>query len=241
MEQTKKLALVSGANRGIGLAIAGGLARRGVEVLLGCRDLGRGELASAPLRAAGGRVQPVQLDLTDEGSVDILAERIERDYGRLDILINNAGIVLDGNPELSVVERMRRTLAVNVLGTLRLTEAMIPLLLGSSCARIVNVSSELASFGLRSEPDWPYAGIDLPTYQASKAAVNSLTLSYAGQLQDRGIKVNAVCPGYTATEATHFEGPRTPSQAAGIAINFALLDADGPTGVFVNDEGELPW
>ncbi|MBY6240812.1 SDR family oxidoreductase [Methylosinus sp. Sm6] len=241
METNEILALVSGANRGIGLAVATGLARRGVHVLLGCRDIGRGEAACAPLQAEGLNLRPAQLDTTDEDSVSTLAASIARDYGRLDILINNAGIGLDYDPRLSVVERMQRTLAVNVIGTVRLTEAMAPLLSKSNRARVVNVSSELSSFGQRSKPDWGYAGVAMPTYQASKAALNSLTLSYARLLEDKRIKVNAICPGYTATEATNFDGSRTPEQAATIAIKFALLADDGPTGVFVKEDGELPW
>lgn len=235
------LAVVSGANRGIGLAIATGLARRGVRVLLGCRDIGRGETAAAPLLAEGLAVRPVQLDTTHDASVASLAALVEREFGALDILVNNAGIGLDHDPGLSVLERLERTLAVNVVGTVRLTEAMVPLLAASARPRIVNVSSELASFGLRFTPDWAYAGIKMPTYQASKAAVNSLTVSYADLLRDKGIKVNSVCPGYTATEATNFAGTRTPEEAAVIAIRMALLDDEGPSGSFAHDEGELPW
>jgi NAD(P)-dependent dehydrogenase (short-subunit alcohol dehydrogenase family) len=241
METNKTFALVSGANRGIGLAVVTGLARRGVDVLLGCRDLGRGEAACADLRKEGLNVRPVQLDTTDAASVSPLAQLIARDYGRLDILVNNAGIGLDHDASLPATERMRRTLEVNVVGVVRLTDAMTPLLANSTRPRIVNVSSELSSFGLRSKPDWIYADFALPTYQASKAALNSLTLSYARLLKDKGVKVNAICPGYTATEATNFMGSRTPDQAAVIAIKFALLENDGPTGVFVNEAGELPW
>ncbi|BGE86929.1 SDR family oxidoreductase [Methylosinus sp. 3S-1] len=186
-------------------------------------------------------MRPVQLDATDDASVSALALLIAQDHGRLDILVNNAGIGLDHDASLSTTERMRRTLEVNVVGVARLTEAMTPLLARSKRPRIVNVSSELSSFGLRSKPDWIYANFAMPTYQASKAALNSLTLSYARLLKDKGAKVNAICPGYTATEATNFMGTRTPDQAAVIAIKFALLEDDGPTGVFVNEAGELPW
>ncbi|ABS66305.1 short-chain dehydrogenase/reductase SDR [Xanthobacter versatilis] len=242
METNEIIALVSGANRGIGLAIAAGLARRkGVNVLLGCRDLDRGKTASLPLLAEGLRVRPVQLDATDEASVSSLAHFIENEYGRLDALVNNAGIGLDYDPSLSVVERIQKTLDVNVVGALRLTEAMVPLLAKSTRPRIVNVSSELSSFGLRADPDWAYRDFRLPTYAASKAALNSLTLSYAQQLKDKGFKVNAICPGYTATEATNFAGTRTPEQAAVIAVKFALLDNEGPNGIFVNEVQELPW
>ncbi|GEO82712.1 SDR family oxidoreductase [Pararhodospirillum oryzae] len=241
MEEKQSLALVSGANRGIGLAIVAGLAREGVRVLMGCRDLARGEAACSPLREEGLSVCPVPLDITSETSVSNVAQLIAGEYGSLDILVNNAGIALDYDPSLPVVERMQRTLAVNVVGTVRLTEAMVPLLAGSAHPRIVNVSSELASFGLRGTPTWEYATTVMPTYQASKAAVNSLTLSYAGLLADRGIKVNAMCPGFTATEATNFTGSRSPEQAAVIALRLALLEDDGPTGTFANDQGRLPW
>lgn len=241
MEMQNILALVSGANRGIGLAITTGLARNGAHVLLGCRDLARGEKASTTLQVEGLQVRPVQLDTTDDVSVSALAALIGREYGHLDILINNAGIGLDYDPTLTVVERMQRTLAVNVLGTLRLTEAMLPLLANSSRPRIVNVSSELGSFGLRSDPNWAYAETKMPTYQASKAAVNSLTVSYADQLKEMGVKVNAICPGYTAIEATNFAGTRTPDQAAVVAIKYALIGDDWLTGTLANDEGELPW
>ncbi|MFG1402399.1 SDR family oxidoreductase [Xanthobacter sediminis] len=235
------VALVSGANRGIGLAIADGLATRGVRVLLGARDLAKGEAAAAALAARGRDVRAVQLDTTDDASVAALARRVTEQHGRLDILINNAGIGIDHAPGLSVTEKLEQTLAVNVTGTARLTEAMLPLLRKAPQGRIVNVSSELASFGLRADPDWPYAAFSMPTYQASKAAVNALTVSYAQQLADTAIKVNAICPGYTATEATHFMGTKTPEQAAVIAVMFALLDAEGPSGAFVNDSRELPW
>lgn len=241
MDHIPAIALVSGANRGIGLAIAAGLAKAGIFVLLGARDLARGEAAAAALASQGLKARAVQLDTTDEASVTALSRLIEQDYGRLDILINNAGIALDFAPDLAVAERMEGTLAVNVVGTVRLTEAMVPLLTRSGKGRIVNVSSELASFGLRARPDWPYAEFALPTYAASKAAVNALTVGYAKQLAGAGIKVNSICPGYTATEATNFAGDRTPEQAAVIAVKFAQLEEEGPTGVFVNDAGELPW
>lgn len=240
MGTNKTLALVSGANRGIGLAIATGLAKGGCQVLLGCRDLARGEAAAKPLQAAGLLIDPVQLDTTDDASVAALAALIAEEYGHLDVLINNAGIGLDYNPTLSVLERIEQTVAVNIVGTIRLTEAMVPLLALSKSPRIVNLSSELASFGLRHDPNWIYRETKMPTYQASKAAVNSLTVSYAESLSDKGIKVNAICPGYTATEATNFNGTRTPQQAATIAIDLALR-ADCPTGTFVNDQGPLPW
>ncbi len=235
-----KIALVSGANRGIGLAISTGLARKGVHVLMGCRDLAKGQSACEVLKAEGLEVTPVQLDTTDDNSVANLASLISETYGQLDMLINNAGISLDFVPDLTPSQRMTQTMEVNVVGTIRLTEAMTPLLAKSSHARIVNVSSELASFGLRTTPDWIYKDVKLPVYAATKAAVNALTLSYAEQLGEQGIKINAICPGLTATEATNFQG-RPVEDAAVIAIDLALSEDNTRTATFENDAGIIPW
>ncbi|WP_172330675.1 SDR family oxidoreductase [Mangrovicoccus sp. HB161399] len=241
MEESKKIALVSGANRGIGEAVARALAAQGVHVLMGCRDLEKGRAATAPLVAAGLEAAAVQLDVTDASSVAALAEEIRARFGRLDILVNNAGVGLDFVPGLTPVEKMEQTLAINVTGGLRLTEAMVPLLAAAPHPRIVNVSSELASFGLRHDPDWEHADKILPTYAATKAAVNALTVSHAAALAEQGIKVNAICPGFTATEATGFVPDRTPDEAAVIVVQMALIGDDGPTGTFSNDAGPLPW
>ncbi len=235
-----KLALVSGANRGIGLAISTSLAQKGVQVFLGCRDLANGQAACNALKDQGLNVTPVQLDTTNQTSVSELVAYIENAFGWLDILVNNAGIALDDHQDLSPTERMAQTFDVNVTGLVRLTEAMVPLLAKSEDARIVNVSSVLASFGQRQNPDWIYKDIYMPTYAATKAAVNSLTLSYARQLAEFGIKVNAICPGLTATAATNYQG-RPVEDAAVIAVDMALLDVGTATGTFCNDEGELPW
>ncbi|MFD2175883.1 SDR family NAD(P)-dependent oxidoreductase [Rhodobacter lacus] len=240
-DKIEKIALVSGANRGIGAAVVAGLAKAGVHVLLGARDLAAGEATAAPLRAAGGSVTAVQLDVTDPQSVAALAEKLADDYGHIDILVNNAGVGLDYVPGMSPVEKMEATLAINVVGGLRLTEAMLPLLEKSAAARIVNVSSELASFGLRHDPAWEHHDKVMPIYAASKAAVNALTVGYALALAPKGIKVNAICPGYTATAATNFMPDRTVEQAAVVILQMALLENDGPTGGFYNDQGALPW
>ncbi|WP_108260937.1 SDR family oxidoreductase [Mangrovicoccus ximenensis] len=241
MEENARIALVSGANRGIGEAITAGLANEGVHVLMGCRDLEKGKEAAAPFVAAGLAVTPVQLDITDAASVAALAQQLADSFGHIDILVNNAGVGLDFVPDLSVPEKMAQTLEINVIGTLRLTEAMLPLLSQSSQPRIVNVSSELASFGLRHDPEWEHADKILPTYAASKAALNALTVSYAAQLGPQGFKVNAICPGFTATAATNFLPDRTPEEAAVVAVEMALTGEDGPNGSFSNDRGPLPW
>ncbi|GFE97087.1 MULTISPECIES: SDR family oxidoreductase [unclassified Gluconobacter] len=241
MIQSQPIALVSGATRGIGRAIAQGLAHQGVKVLLGARNLQIGQEAATEISAPDAQAEAVELDTTNQATIDSLAALIREKYGRLDILVNNAGISLDFYPDLSAREKLSRTFETNVVGTAALTDAMIPLLEKSAHGRVVNVSSVLASFSSRGEADWVYKDVAMPTYQASKAALNSLTLSYAKLLADQNIKVNAICPGLTATDATNHYGDRKPDQAAKIAIQYALLGDDGPTGTFINEGGALGW
>ncbi|MFC0338902.1 NAD(P)-dependent dehydrogenase, short-chain alcohol dehydrogenase family [Kushneria avicenniae] len=234
----KQIALVSGANRGLGLSIAKGLSRAGFHVLAGCRDLETGQRIFSPSSSDG--IEPVQLEVTDENSIERLRQFIADKFGKIDVLINNAGLSADMTPSLSTRDRYRNTFDVNVLGVVLLTEGMLPLLQNSDHARIVNISSSLASFTLRSDASWPYASFQLPFYQASKAALNALTLSHATAFAEHGIKVNAVCPGFTATEATQFQG-RNVDESAEIAIRLAQIGVDGPTGAFVDDGGTVAW
>ncbi|MFW7269892.1 SDR family NAD(P)-dependent oxidoreductase [Gluconacetobacter sp. Hr-1-5] len=241
MNQVQPIALVSGATRGIGRAIAQGLAQKGVKVLLGARNLETGREVAAQIGTPDAQVEAVELDTTSQATIDALAALIGEKYGRLDILVNNAGISLDFYPDLSVREKLSKTLETNVVGTAALTDAMIPLLEKSRHGRIVNVSSVLASFTSRGEEGWIYEDVAMPTYQASKAALNALTLSYAKLLAGRHIKVNAICPGLTATDATNHYGDRKPEQAAKVAIEYALLDDEGPTGIFADEQCRLGW
>ncbi|MFT9100017.1 MAG: SDR family NAD(P)-dependent oxidoreductase [Zymomonas mobilis subsp. pomaceae] len=241
MTKIQPIALVSGATRGIGRAIAQRLAQKGVKVLLGARNIQVGHAVAAEISTPDARVEAVELDTTHQATIDSLMAMIHEKYGRLDILVNNAGISLDFYPDIPVREKLSRTLETNVVGTAALTDAMIPLLEKSAHGRIVNVSSILASFTSRGQADWIYKDVAMPTYQASKAALNSLTLSYAKLLADQNIKVNAICPGLTATDATNHYGDRMPDQAAKVAIKYALLDDAGPTGTFANEEGPLDW
>ena len=234
----KRIALVSGANRGLGLAIAKGLSQAGIHVLVGCRNV---EAARETLASfEDDNLELVELEVKSEKNIEELENFIEKKFGRLDILVNNAGLSADLDAALTTWERYQRTFDVNVLGVTLLTEGMLSLLRQSDQPRVVNVSSSLASFGLRNDPSWAYSSFRLPLYQASKAALNSLTLSQASALAEYGIKVNAVCPGMTATEATQFQG-RNVDESARIVIQFALIDQDGPTGSFVDDQGVVPW
>ena len=247
-----KIALVTGANKGIGLEIVRGLARDGITVLLGAREESRGEAAAKQLRDEGLDTHFVRLDVTDSAVVAAAAHTIESAYGRLDILVNNAGISRpDGVPQSmdpatwrpsgASVDAMRAVFDVNVFGIVAVTNAMLPLLRRADAARIVNVSSGLGSFSLALDRSSPYWGLISVAYPVSKTAENMVTVQYAKELWDTPIKVNAVCPGYTATDLNNHSGYRTPAEGARIAVRMAQIDADGPTAGFFNEDGPLSW
>ncbi|TWB31965.1 SDR family oxidoreductase [Nitrospirillum bahiense] len=243
-----RVALITGANKGIGLEIARGLGRQGVTVLLGCRNEALGRDAAGQLTQEGLHAHALTLDVTDLGSALDAAARIQQRFGRLDILVNNAGIAAreeadaarEGKP-LVDVEVMRRIYETNVFGAVAVTQAMLPLLRQAPAGRIVNVSSGLGSLTNMSDPRHPYAGLAVPAYASSKAALNGVTAQLAKALKDTPIKVNSACPGHCATDLNRHSGPRTPAQGAATPIRLALLPVDGPTGGFFNDEGALPW
>ncbi|MGR6915504.1 SDR family NAD(P)-dependent oxidoreductase [[Actinomadura] parvosata] len=247
MTGTRSIALVTGANRGIGEAVAAGLAGRGMTVFAGARDARRGAAAVERLRAAGGDVHGIALDVTDAGTVAAAAEEVAARCGRLDVLVNNAGILGDerqiaGAGGGDVLAEVRRVFEANVFGVIVVTEAMLPLLLRSPAGRVVNLSGRGGSLTAMAAPDGNLAGLPpLLGYPPSKAALNAVTLQYAKRLREHGILVNAVCPGLTATEGNGFAGDRTPEQGAAIAVRMATLGPDGPTGTFVDEQGLLPW
>jgi NAD(P)-dependent dehydrogenase (short-subunit alcohol dehydrogenase family) len=238
----RRIVVVTGGNKGIGFAIARGLGEAGDHVLIGCRDGTRGEAAAASLRAEGLAVDALLLDVTDDASIAAAASLVEGRFGRLDVLVNNAGIALDrqaGTVPLSLI--MRDTFAVNVIGVACMIEAFAPLLARSKAGRIVNLSSGLGSLALNSDPAGEYAAFKFPAYNSSKAAVNMLTVVYAARLADQGTKVNAVDPGYTATDLNANRGTRTPAQGAAIAIRMARIDDAGPTGGFFDEASVVAW
>jgi len=240
MEQP--IALVTGANKGIGLEIARQLAGAGMVVLLGARDAQRGAAATAELRGAGLDVTHVPLDVSDPATVERAAARIEREYGRLDVLINNAAIGgRSGTPDRLTGSDVREVYEVNVFGVVTTTHAMLPLLRRSKRARIVNVSSAAGSVGMSADPDGPYAHHNHLSYDSSKSALNAVTVSYARALRAEGILVNAVCPGHCATDLNEHTGPRPAAVGARIAVAMAMAADDGPSGTFQNDDGVLPW
>jgi NAD(P)-dependent dehydrogenase (short-subunit alcohol dehydrogenase family) len=243
MKPDESIALVTGANKGIGKEIARQLAAQGVRVLLGARDRTRGQQVEADLLAEGLTVQFLPLDVTDQLSVQQAASHVESQYGRLDILVNNAGIALDwGRPSESEIEALHKTYDTNVFGVFRVTKAMLPLLRKSKGGRIVNVSSALGSMTLTADPHGPFQGRSmLMAYCSSKTALNMMTLQFANELKDSGIKVNAATPGYVATDMNQHQGTRTVEQGAATPVRLALLPDDGPTGGFFSDEGMVPW
>lgn len=238
MSGREKVALVSGATRGLGLAIVKRLSAEGVYVYAGCRDEEAGK--DALIDVIGRGVKVVKLDVKDEQTVEEVYSHIEKQSGRLDMLVNNAGVCLDLDPNLSIWERYQYTFDVNVLGAALLTEAVLPLLRRGSEPRVINISSSLASFTLRTDPSWPYASIQLPFYQASKAALNALTISQAKELSKEGISVKAICPGMTATDATKFKG-RSADDSAAIVARLAMEDLYTMNGQFFDDQGMVPW
>jgi NAD(P)-dependent dehydrogenase (short-subunit alcohol dehydrogenase family) len=242
--QQSTVALVTGANKGIGRQIAAQLADLGMTVLLAARDVRRREEAAAALRSAGGDVHPLALDVTDPATVRAAAAHIAEHFGRLDVLVNNAGIAGTGPqaPSTADPDVVRAVFEVNVFGVLTVTNAMLPLLLRSPAARIVNMSSGVGSLALLSDPESPMAGLPpSAAYIPSKTALNSLTVQYARELRKDGVLVNMADPGYVATDLNGFAGIRTPAQGAAIAVRLATLGPDGPTGGYFNEDGPVPW
>jgi NAD(P)-dependent dehydrogenase (short-subunit alcohol dehydrogenase family) len=247
----KPVALVTGANKGIGLQIAKDLAAHGFTVLVGSRNFERGEAAAKSIE---GDARALQLDVTNQASIAGAAERIRNELGRLDVLVNNAGISHAGKPGRSLAEmvasgrgsvasldEVRAVFETNVFGVIAVTQAMLPLLREAPAGRIVNVSSGTGSLTLNADPASALHAMANVVYSPSKTALNAITLAFATELESTGIKVNAADPGFTATDLNNFEGTRTLQQGAREPVRLALLDANGPTGTFSNEDGPLPW
>lgn len=235
----RKTALVTGANKGIGFAIAQGLGTIGFTVAVGARDEARREKAVEQLRAADVDAFGVALDVTSDESVAAAATAIERTAGRLDVLVNNAGIAgrTDGgaqDPTTLDLDVVHTVLDTNVFGVVRVTNAMLPLLRRAPSPRVVNASSNMGSLALQTGPQ-------LAAYAPSKTMLNSITAQYARRLADTNVIVNAYCPGYVATDFTGHNSDRTPEQGAAIAIKLATAPDDGPRGGFFDDAGVVPW
>ena len=244
-----KKALVTGANKGIGLEVARQLAQKGIYVYLGTRNLENGMEAVDKLKTEGiNNVEAIQLDVTNDESVKEARVKIGEKTNALDILVNNAGIY-GGYPQSAfdaTVEQFKAVYDANVYGVVRVTQAFIDLLKNSSEPRIVNVSSSQGSLTLHSDPSYKYYDYKGVVYLSSKAALNMCTVVLAYELKDTPFKVNAVCPGYTKTDFNGHRGPGTVEDAGKRIVKYALIDKDGPTGKFFSEEnnpetGEIPW
>jgi NAD(P)-dependent dehydrogenase (short-subunit alcohol dehydrogenase family) len=250
--QDKPVVLITGANQGIGLQIAKDLAANGFTVLVGSRNLGRGEAAA---KDVGPNAHAVQLDVTDPASIEAAAQRVRDDFGRLDVLVQNAAIMTTQahpgsnadyakatRPSTVSLDEVRAVWETNVFGVLAVYQAMLPLLRATPGSRIVNVSSGGGSLTANSDPNFPYRPYFTPVYSASKTALNALTLAMAIELEAEGINVNAVSPGFTKTAMNAFEGTETVEEGAAEAVRVALLGNEGPTGTFTHATlGNIPW
>ncbi|CAI9413746.1 SDR family oxidoreductase [Nocardioides sp. T2.26MG-1] len=240
----KRTALITGANKGIGFAIAEGLGAQGLRVGVGARDDLRREDAVGKLMAAGVDAFGVPLDVTDDESVRRAAAVIEEYAGGLDVLVNNAAItgVLPQEPTRVDLDNIRTVLETNVFGVMRVTNAMLPMLRRSPAPRIVNVSSGVGSLTRQAAAaDEDTVGPISAAYSASKTFLNAVMLQYVRELADTHILINAACPGYVATDLNGFRGVRTVEQGAATPIRLATLPDGGPTGGFFEDAGVVPW
>lgn len=249
--QDKPVALVTGANKGIGLQIATDLASHGFTVLVGARDLRRGETAAASVAADA---VAVRIDVTDQESIAAAAERIRREFGRLDVLVNNAGISSAGTPGRTLqqiaasnapsaasLDDVRAVFETNVFAVIAVTQAMLPLLREAPAGRIVNMGSSSGSLTLNADPAYEYREVFGAAYSPSKTALHAITLAFAIELESTAIKVNAADPGFTSTALNNFQGTRTVEQGARQAVRLALIGADGPNGTLSDEDGPVAW
>ncbi|MBO2453030.1 SDR family oxidoreductase [Actinomadura barringtoniae] len=245
------IALITGANKGIGRATAEQLAARGMTVLIGTRVLERGEEAAAAIRTTGGEAHAVVLDVTDPATVQEAARWIEERFGRLDVLVNNAGIsgsgqstpenALDRTPSSVDLDVVRAVFETNVFGVITVTNTMVPLLRRSAAPRIVNLSSAAASLTINSDPNGPLADFTSAAYTPSKTALNALTIQYANELRKDGFLVNIADPGFVETDINGRTGYLTTAEGAAAPVRLATLGADGPTAGFFSQAGPVPW
>ncbi len=235
MDKPVRIALVTGANRGLGFEVCRQLASEGFLVLLTARDAAKAETAARKLENVG-TVESLPVDVADAASIEKAAEVVASRYGYLDVLVNNAGINYDTwetAENADIDSTVQETIATNLLGPWRVSKAFLPLLRKSRAARIVNVSSEVASLARM--------GAGPPAYQVTKTGLNALTRTLAGELRDTGILVNAVCPGWVATDMGGAGAPRSVGQGASSIVWAATLPDSGPTGGFFQDGKPLPW
>ena len=241
---SKKIALITGANKGIGLETARQLGQQGIAVLVGARDEAKGNQAAEELRKAGLEAQGIVIDVNNAESIQRAVARIERDYGRLDILVNNAGVMIDDQkkkPSEQSLDVWRKTFETNLFGLIATTQALLPLLRKSAGGRIVNLSSILGSINLHATPGSPIYDMKLPAYNVSKSAVNAYTVQLAYELKDTTIKVNAAHPGWVKTDMGGEGATMDIPDGAKTSVALATIGADGPNGAYMHMGETLPW
>ena len=243
-----KVALVTGAGRGIGRATARRLARDCRHVILTARETSAVEEVADRLRREGSAASTLQLDVTDDDSVRAASAEVARRFGHLDVLVNNAGVLPEAthaNPAEAVdVAMFRQTFETNLFGAVAVLEAFLPLIRRSPSGRIVNVTTTMASLTDQTDPASPYYGTVVPAYQASKAALNNVTVALAKTLADTPIKVTSVCPGFVQTDLTpvnRAQAPLAPEEAAEVVHRAATLPDDAASGTFIDAAGTVPW
>ncbi len=242
-ENSQRVALVTGANKSIGFEVVRQLARRGDTVLLGARDDTRGREAEAKLRAEGLDVQFVRLDVEDAKTHQEVAKLIEAQFGKLDVLVNNAGVALDASFKASDVtpDLLRKTFDTNFFGVIAVTQAFLPLLRKSEAGRIVNVSSGLGSLTRHGDPAWEFYEVKPLAYNSSKTALNAFTVTLAQEFKPTNIKLKSADPGFTASDINGHRGYKTVEQGASIIVDLATLPETGATGGYFDEQGALPW
>lgn len=252
MDNTKRIALITGANQGVGFQVAKELAAKNHIVLVGSRNYERGEAAANTI---GAGAIPIQLDVTDAASIQAAAKRIESEFGRLDLLVNNAAVSRSGNKEITMedyaalygvstvsLDEVRAIWETNVFGVLAVYQAMLPLLRLGKDARIVNVSSSVGSFTLNADPSWHYRKMFSPAYAGSKSAMNIMALAMMIEHENDGIKVNLVSPEFTKTALNNYQGTETLEDGSREVVRVALLGPDEPGGTFTRWENtHIPW
>lgn len=237
-----RIALVTGANKGIGLEVARQLAAQGIDTIVAARDAQRGAEAARSIAAQGGSARALVLDVTDTASIAAAAADVTAREGRLDILINNAGIGLQAiAPSQLDMATLRATLETNFFGVIAVAQAFLPLLRQSPAGRIVNVASSLGSLGRLSDPEWVGYNGQFSGYSLSKTAVNGFTALLSAEVNGTSLKVNSVEPGFTQTDMTGGKGFQTAAEGAKAIIKYALIGADGPNGGFFDIHGRMPW
>jgi len=243
----KQVALVTGANRGLGLEITRQLADKGFVVVMGSRDVAQGEVAARQLRDEGADVHVVALDVEDPASIAAAAQSVGERFDAIDVLVNNAGVLLESwgtLPSEVTLEELRSTFEVNFFGLFETTRACLPMLEKSAAGRIVNMSSDMASLGTMDDPESVVYEVWAPAYQASKSAVNALTVLFAKQLKQTNIKVNSASPGWSRTAMGGDEAPLSAAEGADTAVWLATLPEDGPNGKFFSSSrsrGAIEW